>query len=356
MERLIRNRTLEELVGQVFMVGFEGTRFSSDLSYFLKKLHVGGVIYFKRNVQDPLQLAELSRVLQEKAMEVSSLPLMISVDQEGGSVARLMPPFTRFAAQSEMGAAENPEDRIRQFAQTQAEELRLVGINMNLTPVLDVNLRGAEGLMASRSYGSDPALVSRLGRICITEFQQAGIMACAKHFPGIGDTDLDSHQDLPIQPKDKNELAKMELVPFQAAVQAKTAAIMASHVKYPAYDLKYPASLSEAIIDGLLRHTFGYEGLIMTDDLEMGAVSRHYELEEAIFLAFKAGNDCLLLCHSPEKIERGYQELLRVIKKGMISEEMFKKSLLRILGLKHRFLQTFLPKSNQEIRDYFFLR
>ncbi len=354
MERLIRNKSLEELVGQLFMVGFEGTKFNTDLSYFLKKLHIGGMIYFKRNVQDPFQLAELSRALQEKAMEASSIPLFISVDQEGGSVARLGPPFTQFEPQSVMASSEYPEEKIRYFAQTQARELKLVGINMNLTPVLDVNSRGPEGLMASRSYGSNPVEVARLGSLCIAEFQQAGIIACAKHFPGIGDTDLDSHEDLPIQLKEKEELEKVELLPFKEVIEIQPGAIMVTHVKYPAYDLQYPASLSPGIISGLLRRVLGYEGLVMTDDLEMGAIAKHYEIEESLTLAFTAGCDCLLVCHDPEKIERGYFYLLNKIKRGSISEELFKKSLKRILSLKQRFLQFFLPKTDKEIKDYFF--
>ena len=353
MERFIRNKSLEELVGQLFMVGFEGTKFNTDLAYFLKKLHIGGVIYFKRNVQDPFQLAELSRTLQEKAMEDSSIPLFISIDQEGGSVSRLGPPFTQFESQSAMAASDDPEEKIRYFAQTQSRELELVGINMNLTPVLDVNSRGPEGLMAFRSYGSDPLDVARLGSLCIAEFQQTGIMACAKHFPGIGDTDLDSHEDLPIQLKDKRDLEVLELVPFREAVKTQAGAIMVSHVKYAAYDMKYPASLSPTIISGLLRQTLGYEGLVMTDDLEMGAILRHYEIEEALFLAFTAGADCLLVCRDPEKIERGYFYLLDKIKHGGISEESFKNSLKRVLSLKQKFLQHFLPKPDKEIKEYF---
>jgi beta-N-acetylhexosaminidase len=178
-------------------------------------------------------------------------------------------------------------------------------------------------------------------------------MACAKHFPGIGDTGLDSHQDLPVQMKEKSKLEDLELVPFQAAVNIKTAAIMVAHVQYTAYDLRYPASLSEIIINGLLRQTIGFEGLVMTDDLEMGAISRHYEIEEAVVMAFKAGNDCLLICHTPEKIEKGYHRLLQAIKNGTISEETVKRSLLRVLALKQQYLQSFLPKSVQEINDYF---
>jgi beta-N-acetylhexosaminidase len=353
VERLIRNKSLEELVGQLFMVGFQGTRLNSDLNYFLKKLHVGGIILFKRNVQDPFQLAELNRSLQETAMEIGSIPLFISIDQEGGPVARLGPPFTQFESQSAMGASKNPEERIGYFARTQAWELKLAGINMDLAPVLDVNARGPEGLMAARSYGADPNLVARLGALCIRELQQAGVMACAKHFPGIGDTDLDSHQDLPVQLKDKKALEQLELIPFQEAITVPTAAMMISHIQYPAYDLKHPASLSKPIVTELLRHDLGYEGLAVTDDLEMGAVGNHYGIEEAVFLAFTAGVDTLLVCHDPDKIERGYQHLLKRIKSGAVPEDLFMKSLRRILGLKQRFLLNYQPKSEKEIREYF---
>ncbi len=356
MERLIRKKSLEELVGQLFMVGFEGTRFNSDLSFFLKKLHVGGIILFKRNVQDPFQLADLSRELQEKALEYSSVPLLIAIDQEGGTVARLGPPFTQFESQSAMASSDDPEGKIRHFAQTEARELKLVGINMNLTPVLDVNSRGPEGIMASRSYGSDPLEVAGLGALCIREFQQAGIIACAKHFPGIGDTDLDSHQDLPIQQKDKTELEKVELVPFREAIKIPPGAVMISHIRYPAYDLKHPASLSGAIITGLLRQTLGYDGLVITDDLEMGAIGRHYDIEEALLLAFTAGVDCLMICHNPEKIEKGYFYLLNKIKKGVIPEDRFRQSLMRILTLKQKFLKSFLPEPEKEIKEYFLAR
>ena len=356
MERIIRKKSLEELVGQLFMVGFEGTKFNSDLDYFLKKLHIGGVILFQRNVQEPFQLADLCQDLQKKAEESSSIPLFISIDQEGGSVARLGPPFTQFESQAVMASSKDPEESIRQFARIQTQELKLIGINMNLCPVLDVNSRGTEGLMASRSYGSDPWQVARLGALCIQEFQQAGIMACAKHFPGIGDTDLDSHQDLPIQLKEKSELEQVELIPFKEAIKIPSGAVMISHVRYPAYDRQYPAGLSQAIITGLLRKSLGFEGLVMTDDLEMGAIERHYEIEEALLLAFKAGVDCLLICHTPEKIEKAYFYLLNKIKKGDVSEEWFKKSLMRILHLKRRYLQSFLPASGKQIKEYFLAR
>ncbi len=356
MEHLLRKKSLEELVGQLFMIGFEGTRFNNDLSYFLKKLHIGGIIHFKRNVQDPYQLADLNRELQEKALEYSSIPLLIAIDQEGGSVARLGPPFTQFESQAAMASSLNSEEKIRHFARTQARELKLVGINMDLAPVLDVNCRGPEGIMASRSYSPDPFLAASLGTLCIREFQQAGIIACAKHFPGIGDTDKDSHEDLPIQLKERKDLERVELVPFKEVIKIPPGAVMVSHIRYPAYDLKYPASLSGPIVSELLRKNLRYEGLVVTDDLEMGAIGKHYEIEEALLLAFIAGVDCLMICHTPEKIERGYFYLLDKIKKGKIPEDWFKKSLLRILSLKQAFLKYFFPEPEKEIKEYFLVR
>ena len=151
-------------------------------------------------------------------------------------------------------------------------------------------------------------------------------------------------------------MERVELIPFKEAIRISTEAVMISHVRYPAYDRQYPASLSGSIISGLLRKTLGYDGLVMTDDLEMGAIGRHYEIEEALFLAFTAGVDCLLICHTPEKIEKGYFYLLNKVKKGAVPEELFKKSLMRILALKQKYLQSFFPASEKQIKDYFLMR
>jgi beta-N-acetylhexosaminidase len=353
IETLIRKHSLEELVGQLFMVGFQGTRYNSDLTFLLKKLHVGGIILFKRNIQDPWQTAQLTRDLQEKALEASSLPLFVAVDQEGGEVSRLDPPFTQWPGQSFQALSENPEETVRSFARTTAEELKLVGINLNLAPVLDVNTRGADGLMARRSYGADPFQVARLGGVCISELQQSGIMACAKHFPGIGATELDSHQDLPILLKDRPALEEMELIPFREVIPIPPAAIMVTHVHYPALDPRWPAGLSQPIVMGLLRQEMGYQGVVLSDDLEMGAIGKHFEIEEAASLAFQAGVDGLLICQDPEKIERAYRYLLKGLKKGSLPESLLKEALRRIFALKQTYLRRPFPDSEKEILDYF---
>jgi beta-N-acetylhexosaminidase len=353
IESLIRKLSLEAAVGQLFMVGFQGTRYNSDLTFLLKRIHIGGIILFKRNIQDPLQTARLTRDLQEKALEAFSLPLLVAVDQEGGEVSRLGPPFTQWPGQSVQALSENPEEAVRSFARTTAEELKLVGINLNLTPVLDVNSRGQDGLMARRSYGADPLQAARLGGVCISELQQSGIMACAKHFPGIGATELDSHQDLPVLVKDRPALEAMELIPFREVIPIPPAAIMVTHVHYPALDPRWPAGLSQLIVRGLLRQEMGYQGLVLSDDLEMGAIGKHFEIEEAVSLAFRAGIDGLLICHDPEKIERAYRYLLKGFKKGTLPESLLKEALLRIFALKQSYLSRPFPDPERAILDYF---
>lgn len=348
-----RRRTLEEALGQLFMVGISGTRVASEAEFLLKKIRVGGVILFKRNYENPAQTAEFCRHLQREAVADQDLPLFISIDQEGGRVLRLGPPFTPIPAPAEMADSANPEQTLRHYAQVTAEELKLVGININLSPVLDVNLRGPEGLMASRCLGTDPELVSRLGRVYISELQRHGVMATAKHFPGIGDIELDPHHDLPVQPKDRPGLEAVELPPFQMAASLPVAAVMMTHTVYPALDGERPASLSPALITGLLRQEIGYPGLVITDDLEMGAIGNHYEIEEAVFEAFQAGADLQLICHDPDKIERAYHYLLKKLKQGRLAETRLQESVGRVLRLKGQYLRQPFPADVDLLRRYF---
>ncbi|MBI5583283.1 MAG: beta-N-acetylhexosaminidase [Deltaproteobacteria bacterium] len=353
MKSWLKSRTLEEVLGQLFMVGIQSPRFSGDADFLVNKIRAGGFILFKRNYQDPQQLAELCRRLQTGALESQGLPLLIAIDQEGGRVLRLGPPFTQIPAPAEMAGGTDPGETLRRYARITARELKLAGISMNLSPVLDVNLRGPEGLMASRCLGTEPETVGRLGRLYISELQRQGIMATAKHFPGIGDIELDPHQDLPVQPKDQETLGQVELVPFREALSVPVDAVMMTHTIYPAWDPRWPASLSTALIAGLLRRGMGYRGLVITDDLEMGAIGRHFEIEEAVYRAFEAEADILLICHDPEKIERAYRYLLQKFKEGRLSESRLRDSVERVLFLKKKYLQKPFPPAAETIRAYF---
>ena len=243
----------EFMAGQRLMVGFDGTGFNDDLKFLIGTLQVGGLILFARNLGAPEQIRQLCRDCQACAGRFGLPPLFIAIDQEGGQVARLKPPFTQFAGNPAM---KDPEDAVH-FARVTAMELKHLGVNMNMAPVLDVAPDGVESIMAGRVFGSDPGWVSDMGMKVIDHLQQRGIMAVAKHFPGIGRTVLDSHLALPDLDVDAKALTDVDLIPFQSAIQGNVAGIMLSHIRYTGIDPAWPASLSPAITADLLRQEDG---------------------------------------------------------------------------------------------------
>ena len=325
MKNWMRNRSFEEALGQLFMVGIPGPRFSSEADYLLKKIRAGGFILFKRNYQDPYQLADLCRQLQTTALELHSLPLFISIDQEGGRVLRLGPPFTQIPAPVEMSGGEDPKGTVSHYAQVTARELKTGRDQYESKPGHGRQSPGTGRIDGLPLPGYRSRNGRRLGSLYIRELQQGGVMAAAKHFPGIGDIALDPHHDLPVQEKDLAGLEAAELIPFRKAASLPVSAVMMTHTLYPALDSKWPASLSQSIITGLLRENLGYQGLVITDDLEMGAIGKHYEIEEAVITAFQGGADILLICHDPEKIERAYSCLLKALKRGSIPSRTFRE-------------------------------
>jgi len=324
----------EKLAGQRLMAGFEGTRWNTGLQHLIAALKVGGLILFKRNVQSPAQLAELCRSAQQSARDGGQPPLFIAIDQEGGAVARLGPPFTQFPGNPPIT---NVGEAAR-FAEITAAELASVGINMDLAPVLDVAPEGLDSVMAGRAFSSNPDQVGRLGGTVIEGLQSRGIMAVAKHFPGIGRTTLDSHLDLPVLDADLSSLESCDIIPFRAAVEKKVAGVMLSHILYSRLDPEWPASLSARIARGLLRWRLGFKGLVITDDLEMGAITRHYGFTSAIRQVLRADIDTALICHSAEKVETAHALMTRKIGESVKRREQAETSAARIMTLKSRYL------------------
>jgi beta-N-acetylhexosaminidase len=242
------------MAGQRLMVGFDGTAFNEDLKFLIGTLQVGGLILFSRNLGEPDKIGRLCMDCQAYAREKGLPPLFIAIDQEGGQVARLKPPFTQFPGNP---AIKNREDAKR-FARLTAEELNRIGVNMNMAPVVDIAPEGIESVMAKRAFGSDPKWVSDMALAVIGGLQQNRIMAVAKHFPGIGRTVLDSHLHLPDLNVVEDELIEFDLIPFVDAVREKVAGVMLSHIRYTGIDPVWPASLSPAITKGLLRKKLGY--------------------------------------------------------------------------------------------------
>jgi len=324
------------MAGQRLMAGFDGTDFNDELKFLIETLKVGGLILFSRNLTTADRTARLCRACQECAAGCGLPPLFIAIDQEGGQVARLKPPFTQFPGNPAM---KHPDDAVR-FARVTAEELHRIGVNMDMAPVLDIAPQGVESVMAGRAFGSDSQWVATMGMTVIEEFQRCDIMAVAKHFPGIGRTVMDSHLALPDLEIDAESLAAVDLVPFKAAVAGQVAAVMLAHIRYTAIDPVWPASLSPAVTAELLRRQMGYDGVVMTDDLDMGAIKPAYAIETAIDQILKADVDIALICHKGPDIETAWERMRKKMDDDDDLRRMGQRSVERIMRLKRSYLKT----------------
>ena len=320
-------------------VGFEGLTPTAELIELIDR-GVSSVILFSRNYQSPAQLRELCRNLKCAA----DRPIMICIDQEGGRVQRLRDAsgsFTAIPSMREIGQM-GDEQHARQIGGTLACELRRVNIDMNLAPVLDVDSNPHNPVIGERSLGNNPQAVARLGCALIDGLQSGPhcVAACGKHFPGHGDTSIDSHLDLPRLPHDLERLQRIELPPFEAAIQRGVASIMVSHVLFEPLDQDYPASMSPAIIDGLLRRRLQFDRVVIADDLEMKAIVDHFGIEEAVIRGASAGVDLFPICHQPQRQHLAIDALVRAARSGAVPMEHIERSNRRLDSLCSRFVKS----------------
>jgi beta-N-acetylhexosaminidase len=329
----------EQLAGQRIMAGFDGEELSDGLKFLIDTIKVGAVILFSGNVKTPCRIKNLCESIQGYARACGQPPLIIAIDQEGGQVARLKEPFTRFPGNPAMKS----EKDAAVFAEITASELLEAGINMNMAPVMDVAPEGIRSIMEKRVFGHDPRLVSKMGAVVIDGLQAKKIMAVAKHFPGIGRTVLDSHLDLPSLDANLVDLESFDLIPFETAIRHEVAGIMLSHIIYTGIDSKWPASLSEKIAGKLLRDSMGYDGVVMTDDLDMGAVKNHFEIGTSVKQILSAGIDMMLICHAGPDIELAFGEIIKNMRDSERLRADAMKSVSRILRLKKKYLSTLTP-------------
>jgi beta-N-acetylhexosaminidase len=329
--------------GQRFMVGFHGYEASAEVKRLVRDFGVGSVILFKRNIDGPEQVAELVRELQSVARDAGQhLPLLVAVDQEGGRVARMREPWTIWPPLRALGRF-GSEDHARRMGAALAAELRACGIGCDFAPVMDVDTNPQNPVIGDRAFGDDPELVGRLGVAMIRGLQDdGGIVACAKHFPGHGDTDVDSHLDLPAVDHSMSRLHDVELRPFRRAIEAGVATIMTAHVLVRELDSALPATLSNRIITGLLREEMKYGGVIVSDDLEMKAVAKHWRPGEAAVRAAKAGCDILPLCAEVEAQVEAIEGLVRAIEAEEITFSSMDDACARVRRLKERFLLPYV--------------
>jgi beta-N-acetylhexosaminidase len=309
---------------RLFIAGFSGKSVSSELTSLLD-LGVSGAILFTRNVEAPAQVAELTRAIKQRA----GRPFLTSVDQEGGNVARLRDGFTRVPAMQVLGRADDA-NLSYEVGRVLGRELRAVGIDLDYAPVLDVNTNPENPVIGPRSFGADPELVAWHATALAKGLVSEGVAACGKHFPGHGDTLQDSHHQLPRLPHALERLERIELLPFSAAVKAGFPAIMTAHVVFEALDPEWPATTSKAALSGLLRGKLGYEGVIITDDLEMKAIADHYPLEEVIVRGLDAGVDLFLCCHTHDKVIAAVDAVERAVLDGRIPLYRFQQAVARV--------------------------
>ena len=326
---------LQRHIGQLVVAGFAGVSLPVELRSIAREFDLGGVILFARNVEAPLQVAEVAYDVKQ----LSAIPPWVSVDQEGGRVQRLRAPFTEWPPSAALGRYGEPELTAR-FARALARELRSVGITLDYAPVLDVHTNADNPVIGDRALSEDPAQAARLGAVFIRALQAEGVAACGKHFPGHGDTSRDSHLELPVVEHDPDRLRQVELLPFRAAIEAGAAAIMTAHVRYPALDEAAPATLSRAVVTGLLRDEMRYDGLVVTDDLAMGAIAKHHAPAPAAIAAVAAGCDLLLLCEpEPATQVEVIEGLIHAIEDGSLPEPRVEEALARQRRARERFLR-----------------
>ncbi len=336
----INDLPIDLRVGQLLVVGFEGTRVSRALRQLLVERGFGGVTLFARNVRGLSQVADLCDAIADLP---AAIPPILSVDQEGGPVMRLrVPPFTAWPAAGDLArcvARTGDLGLARRLGRSMGREMRALGIHWDFAPVLDVNSNPRNPVIGVRAYGARPAAAARVALAFERGMRSAGILTTGKHFPGHGDTADDSHFVLPVVKHDARRLSRIELTPFRAAVRAGIPALMTAHVLYPAWDRRNPASFSPAILQGILRRRLGFRGLVVSDDLSMAGARHGQTIEEAALRALLAGTDALLLCHDPQAQRRVHRFLVDRVKRGELPLARVNEALRRVLAAKRRFVR-----------------
>jgi beta-N-acetylhexosaminidase len=322
-------------IGQLLIGSLPGRTITPEIRSLAREFSLGGVIFFARNIEAPEQVAELSHDVQALGSE---LPIWVSVDQEGGRVARLKAPFTVWPPMAALGRSGDVSLAAR-FGKALATELRAVGITLDYAPVLDIHTNPKNPIIGDRALAEDAEAVARLGTAIIESLQRHGVAACGKHFPGHGDTSVDSHLDLPLVEHPPDRIRRVELVPFRAAIKTGVAFIMTAHVLVPSLDEEKPATLSRAIVQGMLRDELGFQGVILSDDLEMKAIAKSFPVPEAAVQAITAGCDGLLVCSGDVDVQAATLEaLVRAVEQDVIPYKRLEDALKRLRVAKERFL------------------
>lgn len=334
ISEIVSGMTLNEKIGQMILAGITGTTMDTNTRNLITQYNVGGIIFYKNNLVNPWQAVQL--VNQIKAVNATNLPLLLSVDEEGGRITRLPGGLVNLPSNQQIGVVNNQKFSYKVGA-ILGEELKSFGLNMDFAPVLDINSNPNNPVIGDRSFGDNAKLVSRLGIQTMKGIQSQNIIATIKHFPGHGDTSVDSHLELPIVNKSLKELKELELIPFERAIKKGADVVMVAHILLPQLDPQNPASMSKTVMSDILRNQLDFEGVIITDDMTMRAITDHFDIGRAAVESVKSGSDIILVGHHYKNVVETISSLKSAVQKGEISEQRINESVARIIALKRKY-------------------
>ncbi|WP_461480270.1 beta-N-acetylhexosaminidase [Paenibacillus sp. PvR052] len=347
IQERIERMSQSEKIGQMMLVGLDGYELGENARALIDTYRVGGFIFYKRNINDGLQLVELVNTLKAVNHERGAPPLWLSVDEEGGRVTRMPAELAKVPSAEKVGKAGKPELALH-IGQALGEGLSAFGLNMNFAPVLDVNSNPGNPVIGNRSYDSNAERVGMMGVQMMMGLQSSQVVPVVKHFPGHGDTSVDSHIGLPVVNHDLDRLRSLELKPFAEAVRSGADAVMVAHILLPKLDPEAPATFSKPVITELLRKELGFTGVVITDDLTMGAIVKHYDIGQAAVRSVEAGSDVLLVGHGFDEAVSVFYALQQAVSDGVLTVEQLDQSVDRILRLKEKYK---LDDENKAVPD-----
>jgi len=349
IKEAIASMSVEQKIGQMMIVGFEGTTAGAHIKDMIANKHIGGVILYKRNISSANQTWQLLNDLKQ-LNNPKEVPLWLSVDQEGGTVSRMPKELQSIASPGSIGKKKQTKLAYRS-GQAIGIQLKALGFNWDFAPVLDINSNPQNPVIGNRSYGSTVSDAATYGIEAMKGIQSQQIATSVKHFPGHGDTSVDSHYDLPVITKTKEELKQFEVQPFVQAIDEQADSIMIGHLLIPDIDDKYPASLSKAIITDWLRNELHYDGVVLTDDMTMGGITKKLSISEAAIQTIKAGTDILLVGHDAASQNEIWNKVKEAVNQGTISEDRLDESVERILLMKHKYELSDEPSPALDITE-----
>ncbi|MBP1948583.1 beta-N-acetylhexosaminidase [Virgibacillus litoralis] len=332
---LIKDMSLNEKIGQMIVAGISGTTLTKNTKKLVNHYKIGGIILYRENMQTPDQTVKLTNKIRAENSD-NHLPILLGVDQEGGEISKLPGDLNEIPGNGKIGDRNNQEYSYKIGAHL-GKMVKSFGFNLNFAPVLDVNSNPDNPVIGERSFGEDPKVVSNLGIQTMKGIQSQGTISVIKHFPGHGDTSVDSHLQLPTVNKTLMELENLELIPFKKAINNGADVVMVAHILLPQIDSEYPSSMSQQIISGLLRQQLNFSGVIVTDDMTMRAITNNYDIGNAAVQSVKSGSDMIMVAHDFNKVMTVINALKEAVEQGEITEERINKSVTRIMELKEKY-------------------